>query len=173
MNYKRKPSHELPSDMSLPGEVNVFYARIKASSTEPCMRAPAVLENCVITLTVANVSKTFKQVNIQKATRPEGLPGHVPRACVNQLANVFIDIFNLCMTQSVIPTCFKQTTIVPVPKNAKVTCLNDFRPVAHTSVAMKSFERLVMAHINTIIPDTVDPLQLSYRPNRSTEGIPM
>ena len=30
---------------------------------------------------------------------------------------------------------------------------------------MKHFERLVMAHINTIIPDT---LQFAYRPNRST-----
>ena len=31
---------------------------------------------------------------------------------------------------------------------------------------MKCFERLVMTHINTIIPDT---LQFKYRPNRSTD----
>jgi hypothetical protein len=36
------------------------------------------------------------------------------------------------------------------------------------SVAMKCFERLVMAHINTTIPETLDPLQFAYRPNRST-----
>ena len=40
---------------------------------------------------------------------------------------------------------------------------------ALTSVAMKCFERLVKAHINTIIPETIDPLQLAYRPNRSTD----
>ena len=34
---------------------------------------------------------------------------------------------------------------------------------------MKYFERLVMAHINTIIPETLDPLQFAYRPNRSTD----
>ena len=33
---------------------------------------------------------------------------------------------------------------------------------------MKCFERLVMAHINSILPDTLDPLQFAYRPNRST-----
>ena len=38
-----------------------------------------------------------------------------------------------------------------------------------TSVAMKCFERLAMAHINTIIPETLDPLQLAYRPNRSAD----
>ena len=56
-----------------------------------------------------------------------------------------------------------------MPKNAKVTCLNDYRPVELTSVAMKCFERLVMDHINTIIPDTLDPLQFAYRLNRSTD----
>ena len=93
-------------------------------------------------LSVADVSKTFKQVNIHKV----GLPGCVLRACADQLASVFTDIFNQSLTESVIPTCFKQTTIVPVPKNTKVICLNDYQPVALTSVAMKCF---VMAHINT------------------------
>ena len=55
----------------------------------------------------------------------------------------------MSLIESVIPTCFKLTTIVPVPKNAKATCLNYYRPVALTSVAMKCFERLVRAHINT------------------------
>jgi hypothetical protein len=65
------------------------------------------------------------------------------------------------VTRSVIPTCFKQTTIVPVPKNVKVTFLNYYHPVALTCIAMKCFERLVMAHINTMIPDPLDPLQFA------------
>ena len=75
----------------------------------------------------------------------------------------------LSLSESVIPTCFKQTTTVPVPKNTKVTCLNDYRPVALTSEAMNFFERLVMAHINTIILDNLDPLQFAYHPNRTTD----
>jgi hypothetical protein len=34
---------------------------------------------------------------------------------------------------------------------------------------MKCFERLVMAHINTIIPDTMDLLQFAGCSNRSTD----
>ena len=34
---------------------------------------------------------------------------------------------------------------------------------------MKCFERVGMAHINTIIPETLDPLQIAYRPNKSTD----
>ncbi|CDQ87019.1 unnamed protein product [Oncorhynchus mykiss] len=65
--------------------------------------------------------------------------------------------------QSVIPTCFKLTIIVPVPKRSKVTCLNDCCPVGLTSVIMKGFERLIMTHFNTIIPDTLDPLQFAFQ----------
>jgi hypothetical protein len=126
------------------------------------MRAPAVPDDCVIMLSVADVSKIFKQVNIHKAAWPDELPGRVPRACADQLASVLTDIFNLSLSESVIPTCFKQATIFSVPKNTKVTCLNYYRPVALTSVAMKCFERLVMAHINTIIPETLGPLQFAY-----------
>ena len=75
----------------------------------------------------------------------------------------------MSLIESIIPTCFKQTTMVPVPKNTKGTCLNDYRPVSLTSVAMKCFERQVMAHINTIMPETLDPLQFAYCSNRSTD----
>jgi hypothetical protein len=54
---------------------------------------------------------------------------------------VFTDIYNLYLTKTVISTCFKQTTIVPVPKNAKVTCLNDYCSIALKIVARKLFKR--------------------------------
>ena len=57
-DYKGKPKHELPSDASLPDELNAFYALFQASNSEACMRAPAVLDDCVITLSVADVTKT-------------------------------------------------------------------------------------------------------------------
>ena len=100
---------------------------LQVSNTEPHMRAKAVPEDCVITLSVANVSKTIKQVNIHKALGPDVLLGRVLGACADQLASVFTDIFTLSLTQSVIPTCFNQIPTFAVLKNSKVTCLNDYR----------------------------------------------
>ncbi|CDQ89637.1 unnamed protein product, partial [Oncorhynchus mykiss] len=97
---------------------------------------------------------------------PDGIPSRALRACADQLAGVFTDIFNQSLYQSDVPTCFKGATIVPVPKKAK---LNDYRPVALTSVIMKCFARLVKDHITSTLPNTLDPLQFAYRPNRSTD----
>ena len=73
---------------------------------------------------------------------------------------------------SCVPACFKASTIIPVLKKAKVKGLNDYRPVALTSVVMKVLERLVLAHLKSTtdtLLDGLDPLQFAYRANRSTE----
>ncbi len=63
------------------------------------------------------------------------------------------------------PPPLKKTVIIPVPPS----CLNDYRPVAFTSIVIKVFERLFKNHICSSIPVTLDPLQFAYRPNRSTD----
>ncbi len=61
----------------------------------------------------------------------DGIPGRVLQACAFQQAGIFTDIFNLSLSLSVVLSCFKKSTIVPIPKQNKITCLNDWRPVAH------------------------------------------
>ncbi|XP_058273785.1 NLR family CARD domain-containing protein 3-like [Hemibagrus wyckioides] len=61
------------------------------------------------------------------------------------------------------------TSIVPVPENSTASCLNDYRPVALTPIITKCFEWLVLAHLKTCLPATLDPHQFAYRQNRSTE----
>ena len=59
-DYKGKPSCELPSDVSLPDELNGFYACFEASNTTACIRTPAVKDDFVITLSIADVSRAGK-----------------------------------------------------------------------------------------------------------------
>ncbi len=83
-------------------------------------------------------------------------------------ARVFIDIFNLSLSLSVFPSCFKKSTIVPIPKENKITCLNDWRPVALTPIFSKCFEKLIRDHICSVLPASLDPLQFAYRSTDDT-----
>eukprot|EP00061_Rhincodon_typus_P015426 g43089.t1 len=87
---------------------------------------------------------------------------------MEQLVGLFADIFNLSLLPCEVPTCFKKTTVIPVPSKNQAACLNDYCPLALISFNLKSFERLVMAHINSSLPDCFDPLQFAYWHNRST-----
>eukprot|EP00061_Rhincodon_typus_P006008 g26185.t1 len=66
------------------------------------------------------------------------------------------------------PTCFKKTTMILVLKKTHAACFNGYCLVALASIVMKCFERLVMAHINSSLPNCLDPLPFAYRYNRST-----
>ena len=123
----------------------------------------------MLSLDLADVRRTLKGINARKAAGPDRIPGRVLKECADQLAPVLTDVFNISLHQAVVPSCFKAATIIPVPKKPTITSLNDYRPVALTPIMMKCFERLVKAHIVSILPPRFDPFQFAYRANRSTE----
>ncbi|KAI4890031.1 hypothetical protein NFI96_031565, partial [Prochilodus magdalenae] len=96
------------------------------------------------------------------------LTGRVLRECVEQLADVLMDVFNISLSTGVSPACFKSTTIIPVQTKSPVFCLNNHHPVAFTPIIIKCFERLVMRHIKDQLPPSLDPLGVLSL-NRSTD----
>ncbi|KAK3537580.1 hypothetical protein QTP70_015115, partial [Hemibagrus guttatus] len=161
----RTVSTACDSDASLRHALNSFDTRFEARNDVTARKTIPPPEDQVLCLTTANVRKTLHRVNPRKTAGP----GLVLRECAEQLADVFTDIFSISLSSAVIPTCLKTTTIIPVPKNSPVSCLNDCRPVALTPIIMKYFERLIMMHIKNLLPPSLDSMQFVYRPNRSTD----
>ncbi len=161
------------ADPLLAEELNTFYGRFECNggATLPSSASGSSRQSSdhVFTVSEDEVLRELKRVNVRKAAGPDGITGRVLRSCADQLAGLFISIFNESLATSVVPTSFKKSVIIPVPKNSKPSCLNDYRPVALTSTVMKVFERLLKKHICSSIPATLDPLQFAYRPNRSTD----
>ncbi len=163
------------ADPLLAEELNTFYGRFECNgggATLPISTSGSSRQSSddhVFTLSEDEVRRELRRVNVRKAAGPDGITGHVLRFCNDQLAGLFTSIFNESLATSVVPTSFKKSVIIPVPKNSKPSCLNDYRPVALTSTVMKVFERLLKKHICSSIPVTLDPLQFAYQPNRSTD----
>ncbi|KAK1802693.1 hypothetical protein P4O66_021191 [Electrophorus voltai] len=166
-NYRETPP-SCDSDAILPDALNDFYARFEAQNNVAAEKSIPPQNDQVLCLTAADVRRTLRGVNPRKAAGPDDIPG-VLRECADQLADVLTDIFNISLSCAMVPTCFKTTTIVPVPKKNTVSCLNDYRPVALTSIIMKCFKKLVIRHIKTQLPPSLDPLQFVYRSNCSTD----
>ncbi len=168
-------STEVRVDPLLAEELNTFYGHFECNggsvtlpiSTSGSSRKSS--DDHVITLSEDEVRRELKRVNVRKAAGPDGITGRVLRSYADHLAGLFTSIFNESLATSVVPTFFKKSGIIPVPKNSKPSYLNDYRPVALTSTVMKVFERLLKKHICSSIPVTLDPLQFAYRPNRSTD----
>ncbi|XP_071060408.1 uncharacterized protein [Pseudochaenichthys georgianus] len=117
----------------------------------------------------AEVRCTFRRLKRNKAAGPDNISPAALHHCAAELAPVFTNIFNSSLCQCSVPHCFKESTIIPVPKSNKISCLNDYRSIALTSVAIKSFERIILRHLKTSTSPLMDPYQFAYRTNRSVD----
>ena len=183
-NYK-SPSPPSVENQQLADTLNAFYCRFEKPRLTPHTRpdvhfthppsppaTPLLPPSAIqpeLKVCVEDVSRVFKKQKTRKASGPDGISSACLKACADQLAPVFTQIFNRSLEQCEVPCCFKRSTIIPVPKKTKITGLNDYRPVALTSVVMKSFERLVLAYLKDITGPLMDPLQFAYRANRSVD----
>ena len=78
---------------------------------------------------------------------------------------------NWSLCSSHVPNVFNKLVITPIPKRTSVTCHNDYRPVARTSIVIKLFEKFVLQHFKSILPSSFAPFQFRYRKNRSIEDV--
>ena len=156
------------SDPNLPDNLNDFYARFDKANTDSPMNIQTD-NNITLGFTEPEGRKVFRNTHARKAASPDGIPSRVVKMCASQTSGIVTDILNESLRHCIIPKCFKQTTIIPVLTKSSVSCLNDYRPLALTSVIMKGFERLILAYIIYVVPNISDPYQFAYRENRSVD----
>ncbi|XP_067658336.1 uncharacterized protein [Haliotis asinina] len=111
----------------------------------------------------------LRKINIRKSAGPDKVDSIVLKECRDQLANIICTLFQRSMDNHCIPKMWKLSEIIPMPKKSKPSCLNDYRPVALTSVLMKCFERIVLSFLLSDVSHKLDPLQYGYQPRRGVE----
>ncbi len=176
-NYKT-PSPSTVENQQQADNLNEFYCRFEQTphtcsghlSTQPLTpQATPLSPTPAIQISEDEVCQVFRKQKRKKAPGPDGVTPTCLKSCADQLAPIFTKIFNRSLELCEVPSCFKCSTIIPIPKKSKITGLNDYRPVALTSVVMKSFEKLVLAHLKDITGPLLDHLQFAYIANRSVD----
>ncbi len=127
------------------------HTRSEHLSTQP-LTPPATPLSPTPALQISedNVSQVFQKQKRKKAPGPDCVTPVCLKSCADQLTPIFTQISNRSLELCKVLSCVKRSTIIPIPNTSKITGLNDYRPVALTSVVMKSFEKLVLAHLKYI-----------------------
>ncbi len=165
-SYKT-PSPSTLENQQMADDLNEFYCRFEKTPFTP--PATPLSPTPALQIRDDDVCQVFKKNKRRKAPGPDGVSPACLKSCADQLAPIFTQIFNRSLELCEVPSCFKRSIIIPVPKKPKITGLNDYRPVTLMSVAMESFERLVLAYLNASTGPLLDPLQFAYRANRSVD----
>ncbi len=97
-------------------ELNSFFAQFEKDNNQSPVHLKLTGNSQPLVLQTHEVRRALNNINIRKTAGPDGVQGRVLQACADQLAEVFINIFNLSLSLCIVPMCLKSTTIVPVPK---------------------------------------------------------
>ena len=131
-------------------EMNSFFARFedKDNVGRECQIYDVTNEENVV-IEEWEVKSVFTRVKARKACGPDGVKPRVLKVCASQLSFIFSYIMNWTLCQHNIPSIWKTSEILPIPKRP-IKELNDYRPVALTSVVMKCLEKLVLKRIKSV-----------------------
>ncbi len=169
-NTKRQGIN-VPDCQAFAENLNVFYTRFDNcdfSKERECVYE-SLPEGEHISITEESVISAFSNINMRRAGGPDNIMGVVLKECRYQLCCVFQNMYQMSIDLHRIPSIWKTSNIVPVPKKQNPTVNNDYRPVALTSIAMKCFERIIKTRLVAEISDVLDPLQFAYRTRRGVE----
>ena len=97
---------------------------------------------------------------------PDNICGKLLKVCAWQLAMPFSSLFQKSLDQHTVPKCWKSAVIIPAAKTPQASQPNDFRPIALTSLVMKSFERIVLQHLFSSVLKDIDVMQFAYQPKK-------
>ena len=122
-----------------------------------------------IVLTTGQVEKSLKSIRTNKSAGPDGIRGKILKECHKELAGVFQRLFQWSLDTYTIPSLWKSSTVIPIPKILKPAVLNDYRPVALTPIVMKCFERVIKGILLTETRNAADPFQFAYRAHRGVD----
>jgi hypothetical protein len=172
--YKpKKADLQADDEKKLADELNVFYTRFDqrdfSLEQQQAMDTVHQLPGSPVTIGDEEVRNLFRKLNARSAPGPDGVSSKTLKTCSDSLAYVFKELFQRSLQEGHVPRLWRSSMIIPVPKKRTVSQLNDYRPVALTSVPMKCAEKIVLKHLRRETEDHQDPLQFAYTKDRSTE----
>ena len=115
------------------------------------------------------MSQFFRQVNQCSACSLYEVHRAVLKHCHVSLAPVFMRLLQMLLTSGHIPLIWKPSNVIPVPKKPFPSALNDYRPVALTSIPFKCMQHMVLLWLLMAARLLEDPLQFAYSWNTNTE----
>lgn len=122
-----------------------------------------------ITIDQHAVERLFSHICPRKASGPDGISGRLLKSCSSELAEAWRPIFQKSKDTHSVPSMWKSSIIVPVPKKASRKENNDYHPVALTSLIMKCFEKIRTNLLKLEVSSSLDPFQFAYK--RRATGI--
>lgn len=97
----------------------------------------------MILVTNAQIKKSLEKLDSENNSSPDQIPKILLKYCSNSLGNALTRIFNVSLITGKIPSIWKHSIVVPIPKSGKNNIVTNFRPISLTCSTSKILEQYV------------------------------
>ena len=146
-------------------DFNDFFAStfLRNSQGDLTPDLPDVLPDKPLVLSTADVAISLSKIK-RKAPGPDGIPYWILREFSATFAPVVTHIFNRSLSEGIMPLCFKEAFITPIPKCTNAKEVNNFRPISLLPLLAKILEKLVAKHWIRPSMSSISNNQFAYVP---------
>ena len=122
-----------------------------------------------IPFTEVELMKAMSDVQPNSAAGPDGFPAMLFKKCSSTLAHPLFMIWRDSLDSGIIPDTCKTANITPIHKGKSRAVPKNYRPVALTSLLIKTFEKVVRRHLvnHMKVNELFNPSQPGFRNGRS------
>ncbi|CAH2097689.1 unnamed protein product [Euphydryas editha] len=145
-------------------------SRLDAGNKTPPQLPPCGCKMPEIHIYQKEVLKTLRNLDVNKASGPDGIPAIVLKNCAAELSPVLTRLYRLSFRSGTVPKAWKLTNVQPVPKKGSRADPANYRPIAITSTLCKVMERVVNNRLLAYLEDNdlLSDRQYGFRQRRST-----
>lgn len=123
-------------------------------------------------ITVEELRLAVRKLPNNKAPGPDHVPNEMIRLAANRFPDLFLSVFNACLTEGSFPNRWKMARLVLLHKgqDKPIDVPSSYRPISLLDGVGKLLERLILTRLETLIDQSgaVSKKQYGFRRGRST-----
>ena len=113
-------------------------------------------------LTESEVANVLKSLDPNKACGPGGIPNRLLQNVSTEIAPSLCKLFNLSLSQGVVPSEWKLANLSPILKTDDPTLSSNYRPISLLNTISKVLERCVFNHCSKHLEPQIYHLQHGF-----------
>ena len=144
-----------------------FYEQFSESSTYNVNIDFSTDNDFDIDFSATRVHRLLNEINVNKASGPDDIPGIVLKNCSNHLAYPLSLVFKLIYNTGTIPSQWKLSNVVPIHKKGDDKDVTNYRPISLLCTVSKILERIMHDEIISRTLHLIDKRQHGFLPRKS------
>ena len=125
----------------------------------------------VPTISEEELRNACSKIGNTKAPGPDGVPNIAMKTAIKSRPDIFLDAYNTCLREGVFPACWKQQTLILLPKgNKSPDEPSSYRPICLLDTVGKILERIIYNRLGEYSEGArgLSESQYGFRKARST-----